>query len=87
LIGRFVEDVKEDYTIDYLQNAESEWALLKIKEVDCWFPTCREEAGDRNTELLTSFGTGIEDVKAMCEKQKPDVLVRFPFYRSVFSMS
>ncbi|KAG0645936.1 hypothetical protein D0Z07_8037 [Hyphodiscus hymeniophilus] len=39
LIGRLVEDVKEEYTITYLQNAER-----------------------------------IEDVKAMCEKQKPDVL-------------
>ena len=28
LIGRVVEDVKEEYTIDYLQNAESERILL-----------------------------------------------------------
>ena len=25
LVGRLVEDVKEEYTISYLQNAEREW--------------------------------------------------------------
>ncbi|KAG4417305.1 hypothetical protein IFR04_009595 [Cadophora malorum] len=39
LVGRVVEDVKEDYTILYVENAER-----------------------------------IEDVKSMCERNKPDVL-------------
>ncbi|RDW75352.1 hypothetical protein BP5796_03798 [Coleophoma crateriformis] len=39
LIGRVVNDVKEDYTIDYVANAER-----------------------------------IEEVKGICEKEKPDVL-------------
>jgi len=40
LVGRVVEDVKEDYTILHVENAER-----------------------------------IEDVKSMCERNKPDVLV------------
>lgn len=50
LVGRLVEDVKETYTIDHVENAQR-----------------------------------IEDVKAMCERNHPDVLVRFLLFIFHFS--
>lgn len=56
LIGRVVEDVKEEYTIHYVANAE-------------------RSSPPPPLFILSHPSVGIDEVKAMCEKEKPDVLV------------
>ncbi|CZS96590.1 uncharacterized protein RCO7_04815 [Rhynchosporium graminicola] len=56
LVGRVVEEVKEEYTILHVENAEST-VLFHMP-----------------TFLSNNLPFGIEDVKAMCERNKPDVL-------------
>jgi hypothetical protein len=60
LIGRVVEDVKEEYTIVYAANSES-MAL--------------DFASRITSPYIANERSGIEEVKAMCEKEMPDVLV------------
>jgi len=93
LIGRIAADVKEDYTIDYVENCESMSVLAIRVYVSssihlCMFPFI---GGEWNQKLIRI--TGLEDVKSMCERNKPDVLVRFfsaqvlPFVSSKLEMS
>lgn len=85
LIGRVVEDVKEEYTIDYVANAESEsflvvrvgsfWITLPSNVGRVWKLRLRES---RKIEKdWADLRLGIEEVKGMCEREKPDVLVSY----------
>jgi hypothetical protein len=87
LVGRVVEDVKEAYTIDYVQNAEREqfshFAMFRVKPQEVRL-RIEEEGITIGASKANTVRAGIEDVKAMCEKQKPDVLVRFRLFQLLF---
>lgn len=65
LVGRVVEDVKNEYTIIHAGNAESKFPLLLSAPS---FP-----GRDKCTHAYQ--WTGIDEVKALVEKIQPDVLV------------
>lgn len=68
LIGRVVHDVREAYTIDYRANAERMSISIFFSFWGGGF--------FKLLIILCCYCVGIEDVKAMCEKEMPDVLVR-----------
>lgn len=81
VVGRVVDALKERYTVIHVENAESMLSYrsrlyIQIRgsskfQLRMYFPSAvRADA---------NFNIGIEDVKAMCERSRPDLLVtHFP---------
>lgn len=75
LVGRVVEDMKDSYTIQHVENAAGMFLIGPFQRLlVCW--SCGYELrSDDHCGSCTDIQSEIAHVKDMCERNKPDVLV------------